>query len=59
MTDRVAELQEQLSAAGREAEEIRNAKAKDASDLLANAKERLEILHTEVRISSNHRFSAC
>lgn len=43
-----AELQEQLTAASKEVEDIREAKAREASDLLANAKERLEMLHSEV-----------
>lgn len=43
-----AELEGQVKAAAMEAEGAREARAKDAQDLLANAKERLTILHSEV-----------
>lgn len=41
-------LETQLQASGREVESIKDARSKDAQDLLANAKERLEILHSEL-----------
>jgi hypothetical protein len=44
-----ADLETKLTASGREVEEIKAARAKDAQELLANAKERLEALHSEVR----------
>ena len=44
----LAELEGQLSIRTKEVEEVREARAKDAQDLLANAKERLTILHAEV-----------
>lgn len=45
---RIAELENQVKQSGQEVEDIKEARAKDAQDLLANARERLEILHTEV-----------
>ncbi|WVW82888.1 hypothetical protein I302_104901 [Kwoniella bestiolae CBS 10118] len=45
---RIEELEVQLKAANREVEEIKDARAKDAQDLLANAKERLSVLHSEL-----------
>jgi len=45
---RVVELEEKVKSSEREIEETKEARAKDAQDLLANARERLEILHTEV-----------
>jgi hypothetical protein len=45
---RVVELEEKVKEAEKEIEETKKARAKDAQDLLANARERLEILHTEV-----------
>ena len=44
---RIKELEQQLSARNNEVEEIKEARAKDARELLANAKERLTILHSE------------
>jgi hypothetical protein len=45
---RIAELENQVKQSGQEVEDIKEARAKDAQDLLANARERLEILHSEV-----------
>lgn len=47
--DLKADLETKLTNSGRELEDIKTARAKDAQDLLANAKARLEALHTEVR----------
>lgn len=44
----IAELEERLKASEREKEEIKEARARDAQDLLINAKERLATLHDEV-----------
>lgn len=44
-----ADLEAKLTAAGREVEDIKAARARDAQDLLGNAKERLGALHSEVR----------
>jgi hypothetical protein len=49
---RIAELEERVKQAGQEVEDIKEARSKDAQDLLANAKERLEILHSEVSLRS-------
>jgi len=49
---RVVELEEKVKSSEREIEETKEARAKDAQDLLANARERLEILHTEVSSDS-------
>ena len=46
---RVLELEEKVKLSEKEIEETKEARAKDAQDLLANARERLEILHNEVR----------
>jgi hypothetical protein len=46
--DRITDLESKLTAASREVEDVKAAQAKDAQDLLANAKERLESLHTEL-----------
>ncbi|CAK9784547.1 hypothetical protein CC85DRAFT_283031 [Cutaneotrichosporon oleaginosum] len=46
--ERIADLETKLTASGREVEEIKSARAKDAQELLANAKERLEALHSEL-----------
>lgn len=51
---RVEELEGQLGAKCKEVEEVKQARAKDAQDLLGNAKERLAILHEEV--SHPHRL---
>ncbi|WVQ69886.1 uncharacterized protein L199_008109 [Kwoniella botswanensis] len=45
---RIDELELQLKSANKEVEEIKQARAKDAQDLLANAKERLSVLHSEL-----------
>jgi hypothetical protein len=45
---RVEELEGQLEGRRKEVEEVKEARAKDAQELLANAKERLAILHCEV-----------
>lgn len=45
---RVDELEGQLALRRKEVDEVKEARAKDAQELLANAKERLETLHTEV-----------
>lgn len=45
---RAEELEARVEQAAREVEAIKEARAKDAQDLLANAKERLAILHSEV-----------
>ncbi|WVQ71865.1 hypothetical protein IAR50_001407 [Cryptococcus sp. DSM 104548] len=45
---RIAELETQLRVATREADAVREARAQDAQDLLANAKKRLETLHAEL-----------
>jgi predicted glycosyl hydrolase (DUF1957 family) len=45
---RISELEEQVKQSAKDIEDIKEARAKDAQDLLANARERLEILHTEV-----------
>ncbi|WWD16113.1 hypothetical protein CI109_100538 [Kwoniella shandongensis] len=45
---RIAELEGQLGLAMKEVESIKEARAKDAQDLLTNAKDRLAILHTEL-----------
>jgi hypothetical protein len=45
---RVLELEEKVKLSEKEIEETKEARAKDAQDLLANARERLEILHNEV-----------
>lgn len=45
---RISELEEKVQKSAREVEEIKEARSKDAQDLLNNAKERLAILHTEV-----------
>ncbi|ORY28284.1 hypothetical protein BCR39DRAFT_206519 [Naematelia encephala] len=45
---RIAELEGQLKLATKEVEDVREARAKDAQELLANAKDRLAILHTEL-----------
>ena len=49
----VAELEQQLAVRLREMDEIKEARAKDARDLLANAKDRLNILHAEVNPSTS------
>ncbi|KAL1411085.1 hypothetical protein Q8F55_002035 [Vanrija albida] len=46
--ERIADLETKLTVAGREVEEAKAARARDAQDLLANAKERLETLHSEL-----------
>ncbi|GMK55088.1 hypothetical protein CspeluHIS016_0201440 [Cutaneotrichosporon spelunceum] len=46
--ERIADLELKLTASGHEVEEIKAARAKDAKELLANAKERLEALHAEL-----------
>lgn len=43
-----ADLEAKLTTAGREVEDAKAARAKDAQDLLANAKERLAAMHEEV-----------
>lgn len=48
---RVEELEAQLRARRTELEEVKEARTRDAQELLANAKERLSILHTEVNSS--------
>jgi hypothetical protein len=48
---KVVELEEKVKQSEKEIEETKEARAKDAQDLLANARERLEILHNEVRCS--------
>ena len=45
---RIAELEGQLAVKAREVDDAKSARAKDAQDLLANAKTRLEELHAEV-----------
>lgn len=45
---KIAELEEQLATSRKELEEVKDGRAKDAHDLLNNAKERLEVLHAEV-----------
>ena len=45
---RVEELEAQLRARKTELEDVKEARTRDAQELLANAKERLSILHTEV-----------
>ncbi|WRT67309.1 uncharacterized protein IL334_004278 [Kwoniella shivajii] len=45
---RIEVLEHQVKTAGKDVEEIKEARAKDAQDLLANAKERLSVLHTEL-----------
>ncbi|EIW70010.1 hypothetical protein TREMEDRAFT_68429 [Tremella mesenterica DSM 1558] len=45
---RIAELEGQLEVASREIDEVKEARANDAQDLLANAKERLAVLHAEL-----------
>jgi hypothetical protein len=47
---RVEELEQQLGVRSREVEEVKAARAKDAQELLGNAKERLAILHEEVSL---------
>jgi hypothetical protein len=47
---RVVELEDKVKQSEKEIEETKEARAKDAQDLLANARERLEILHTEVSL---------
>jgi hypothetical protein len=42
------ELEGQLAIRTKEVEDAKEGRAKDAQDLLANAKERLSVLHTEV-----------
>lgn len=41
-------MESQLTASAREIDEIKAARQRDAQELLANAKERLESLHSEV-----------
>ncbi len=43
-----AELEEQLAMRSREIDEIKQARARDSQDSLANAKDRLAMLHSEV-----------
>ncbi|WVR05396.1 hypothetical protein IAU60_002410 [Kwoniella sp. DSM 27419] len=45
---RIEELEGQVKAATKEVESLKEARAKDAQDLLANAKDRLNVLHTEL-----------
>ncbi|WVQ98916.1 hypothetical protein IAU59_006047 [Kwoniella sp. CBS 9459] len=45
---RIGELESQLKTKVKEVEDIKEARAKDAQDLLANAKERLSELHSEL-----------
>ncbi|WWC89743.1 uncharacterized protein L201_004668 [Kwoniella dendrophila CBS 6074] len=45
---RIEELEAQVKSASKEVEEIKEGRAKDAQDLLANAKERLSVLHSEL-----------
>ncbi|WVQ78526.1 hypothetical protein IAT38_000612 [Cryptococcus sp. DSM 104549] len=45
---RIAELEEQVKVASKDADAIREARAQDAQELLANAKERLESLHADL-----------
>lgn len=47
--DRIADLESKLTVAGRELQDTKAARARDAQELLVNAKDRLETLHTEVR----------
>ena len=47
-TDDAAELEEKLRVSAKEVEDIREGRARDAQELLVNAKERLSILHNEV-----------
>jgi hypothetical protein len=49
---RVLQLEEKVKLSEKEIEETKEARAKDAQDLLANARERLEILHNEVSLDS-------
>lgn len=44
----LADLEAKLTTAVREVEDVKNARARDAQELLANAKDRLEVLHSEV-----------
>jgi len=53
---RVLELEEKVKLSEKEIEETKEARAKDAQDLLANARERLEILHNEVSINKADRW---
>jgi hypothetical protein len=53
---RVVELEEKVKLSEKEIEETKEARAKDAQDLLANARERLEILHNEVSRDSVDRW---
>lgn len=46
--DRIADLENKLTVAGREVEDTKAARARDAQELLVNAKDRLETLHMEV-----------
>ncbi|BEI97277.1 hypothetical protein CcaverHIS631_0208660 [Cutaneotrichosporon cavernicola] len=46
--ERIADLETKLTTSGREVEEIKTARANDAQELLTNAKERLEALHSEL-----------
>ncbi|ODN98365.1 hypothetical protein L198_03609 [Cryptococcus wingfieldii CBS 7118] len=50
---RIAELETQLRMATKEADAVREARAHDAQDLLANAKKRLETLHAELSEVNN------
>ncbi|OXG26587.1 hypothetical protein C361_01348 [Cryptococcus neoformans Tu259-1] len=50
---RIAELEEQVKTADKEAEKIRADRAQDAQDLLANARERLKALHDELSETYN------
>ena len=53
---RVLELEEKVKLSEKEIEETKEARAKDAQDLLANARERLEILHNEVSLNKADRW---
>jgi DNA-binding transcriptional regulator YbjK len=47
---RIGELEGRVQEAQKEVEDIKEARANDAQDLLNNAKERLAILHSEVNL---------
>ena len=54
---RVEELEAQLNARSRELEEVKEARTRDAQELLANAKERLSVLHIEVSLHACNPIS--
>ena len=55
---RVEELEGQLSVKRKEVDEVKEARARDAQELLGNAKERLAILHEEVSLRAETCVSA-